>query len=146
MRILQQRLLNQLRCLCCGRACFDAHFQVLRLPHFSLGSCASQRLAFGTDQGRWLLEQVANKGTGVAKRRSGRPHHVFHDVHSASEDMGVKSSASTGKQEATEESEEDRTLRIAITVAIVMAVLLFCLFICIVLVLKYAIVQPKKIT
>ena len=41
--------------------------------------CYRERLAHGTDQGKWLLEQV--KTDSAAKRRGARPAaRVFHDV------------------------------------------------------------------
>lgn len=41
----------------------------------------NSRLAYGTDQGRWLNEQVACKGD--AKRRAARPQRAFHDISTA---------------------------------------------------------------
>ena len=39
----------------------------------------ARRLAYGTDQGRWLMEQVQATPDGAAKRRATRPQHAFHN-------------------------------------------------------------------
>ena len=43
-----------------------------------LASFALRRLGYGTDQGRWLMQQVQAKD-GAPKRRSTRPQYAFHD-------------------------------------------------------------------
>ena len=37
------------------------------------------RLAYGTDQGRWLMEQVQSAPDGAKRRLATRPQHAFHD-------------------------------------------------------------------
>ena len=46
----------------------------------------NERLGYGTDQGRWLMEQVSAKqdSEGLAKRR-GRPVRAYHDIAEANE-------------------------------------------------------------
>ena len=41
--------------------------------------CTLGRLAYGTDQGRWLMEQVQSAPDGAKRRASTRPQHAFHD-------------------------------------------------------------------
>ena len=44
-----------------------------------------RRLGYGTDQGRWLMQQVEATADGAPKRRpKTRPQHAFHDESSLS--------------------------------------------------------------
>ena len=38
------------------------------------------RLGYGTDQGRWLVDQLGGKETEVVRRPSRQPSRVFHDA------------------------------------------------------------------
>ena len=50
----------------------------------------NERLAYGTDQGRWLMEQVQSTPDGAAKRRAAtRPQRAFHDEDSLSTDSST---------------------------------------------------------
>ena len=74
----------------------DARASCGNLPGELEVRCASPmfvhgRLAYGTDQGRWLMEQVQATPDG-AKRRSTRPQHAFHDEDS----LGATPSNSSG--------------------------------------------------
>ena len=46
----------------------------------------NERLGYGTDQGRWLVQQVGTRGSGAdgAKRRSTRPPRAFHEMDESS--------------------------------------------------------------
>ena len=67
----------------CARACSDstpAHIHTPTNPHHSPASSmrSPQRLAYGTDQGRWLAEQVG-VGAKPAKRRASAAR-AYHDL------------------------------------------------------------------
>ena len=47
-------------------------------PNSPLSVHFPRRLGYGTDQGRWLMQQVQAKD-GAPKRRAARPQHAFHD-------------------------------------------------------------------
>mmetsp|Transcript_36605 Transcript_36605/g.96638 ORF Transcript_36605/g.96638 Transcript_36605/m.96638 type:complete len:111 (-) Transcript_36605:403-735(-) len=46
----------------------------------------NERLAFGTDQGRWLQAQVGSEGPSKAHRRTNSGGRVFHDLDSLQPD------------------------------------------------------------
>ena len=61
---------------CGGRMAESALLDENSIPDYN------ERLAFGTDQGRWLQQQVSQQGIDASgpKRRTVRPQHVFHSL------------------------------------------------------------------
>jgi hypothetical protein len=80
-----------------------------------------RRLAYGTDQGRWLQQQVA-QGDNGPKRRT-RPQHVFHPIDSL--EPSAASAAPHSSRPAIEEADDTKMFVLPGIIGGIMVILLF---------------------
>ena len=87
------------------------------------------RLGYGTDQGRWLMEQVSTKEEGTAKRR-GRPARVFHEVGEGTAAPTAAGAVMDRGDEAGEAKVHDAPgINVGVITGLVCAIVLTCLFV-----------------